>query len=155
MKLFIKVIDGQTVGNPLFEENLMAAFPDGVPEIYEPFERVQPNIVHSVFQYLVGVYVKNTNNIWTDEWSVVEKSDEEKELITQQIKDYVVLNVNARKSDAISKIKELNDLSDTEGVRLWSDYLEKLNNWNLISIEPVTPSIPLPPYKNENEIWEV
>jgi hypothetical protein len=153
MKLYIKVVNGIPVNNPLFEENLLEAFPDGIPTEYELFERIQPNLSHGVFQKLVNTYVKNQNNTWTDNWAVVEITDAEKQIRTEELRAAANRHVNDLKNAAANAINYLTDVSDLVGVQVWTDYLSKLNLWVLESIDPVVPSIPPAPYKDDTENW--
>jgi hypothetical protein len=70
--LYIKVVDGQPVGNPALEDNLLAAFPEGIPSEFEPFTRIQDTNKTTFNQKSVVSYLKNEAGVWYDSWSVVD-----------------------------------------------------------------------------------
>lgn len=75
--LYIKVVNGQTVDHPAFEDNLIQAF-GSVPSDYQPFTRiVQPSDPIGVFQKRETTYGQ-VNGTWQDVWTVVDMSPEEK-----------------------------------------------------------------------------
>ena len=85
--LYIKVIDGQPIKNPLYESNLIAHF-GNVPSEYQPFVRVPlPTLdVYQVMNSEEPSY-ELVDGVWTDVWSVREMTVEEKAAIQQKIKD--------------------------------------------------------------------
>jgi len=81
--LYIKVIDGNTVDHPVFEQNLMDAF-GTIPPEYQPFIRIaRPDISSiTVFQNIVETYetptYRQVDGVWQDIWTVVDLTEEEK-----------------------------------------------------------------------------
>jgi hypothetical protein len=93
MNLYIRVQNEQTIGNPAFEDNLLQAFPDGIPFNWESFVRVEcptPN-VYQILESDIPTYAK-VNGVWTDVWSLRDMTNEEK-LAKQQL---VIDELNAR-----------------------------------------------------------
>ena len=84
MNLYIRVEDGQPVEHPATEENLLQAFPDGIPLNWEPFVRVVPPVLsdYEIFDDPHVTYEK-VDGVWTDVHQVVQVSEEEKIAIVQ------------------------------------------------------------------------
>ena len=78
--LYIKVVNGQPVDHPSFEDNLIQAF-GSVPAEYQPFTRIaQPSDAIGVFQKRETSYGQ-VDGTWQDVWTVVDMSAEEKTAI--------------------------------------------------------------------------
>jgi hypothetical protein len=88
MKLYIEVVDGKTVSHPALEENLLQAFPDGIPTNFESFVRTTPPLP-GLYQKLdmEGSTYEKIDGVWTDVWVVSPISEEEKMAIQQGVKD--------------------------------------------------------------------
>jgi len=88
MNLYIRVQNGQTIGNPAFEDNLIEAFPDGIPSNWEPFIRVEQPVpdVYQILESDTPTYAK-VNDVWTDVWSLREMTAEEKSTKQQAVID--------------------------------------------------------------------
>jgi hypothetical protein len=153
MNLYIKVVDGFPVNHPLFEENLLEAFPEGIPACYEPFERVQPTIKHGTFEKLVHTYLKNQNNVWTEEWSVADMTAKEKERKINDLTMAANNYIEQLKQQAINAIAYLEEVSDSAGAQIWNAHLDKINQWALVSVAPVVPEFPSPPYQDDSGNW--
>jgi hypothetical protein len=84
MKLYIQVENGQPVEHPATEENLLQAFPDGIPSNWEPFVRVLPPSLneHEMFDDPHVIYEK-IDGVWTDVHQVIQVSEEERIAIAQ------------------------------------------------------------------------
>jgi len=136
MKLYIKVENGQAVGHPSFEDNLIQAFPEGIPDYFEPFERFESPPVSSFSQTSVCTYVKDINGVWHDSWLLVEMTEEElnnkikniENMLIQQAKDYAIW----AQSQVLSCIAS----SDSNGVLAWENYIKECENWVPLSIYP-------------------
>ena len=82
MNLYIKVVNGQPVDHPSFEDNLIQAF-GSIPTEYQPFTRIpQPTTPIGVYQkyaesYENPVYAQ-VDGTWQDTWTVVDMTADEK-----------------------------------------------------------------------------
>lgn len=89
-KLYIKVIDGKCVDHPITEWNLKMFFPDlsqsNIPEGFEKFRRTDPPETNR-FQYYEALPYKKIRGVWTDNWKVVDISEEEKQEIIKKEKE--------------------------------------------------------------------
>ena len=78
--LYIKVVNGQTSGNPVYESNLIAAF-GSVPDGWAPFNRIQQptDILTNLFQVAVNTYTLSSDNVtWQDTWTARDMTTDEK-----------------------------------------------------------------------------
>jgi hypothetical protein len=80
--LYIEVVDGNIINHPIFESNLIQAFPEidlANQDKYVPFQRVpQPQI--GIFEVNEGVsYEFVSSNLVKDVWNVRPMTDEEKQ----------------------------------------------------------------------------
>jgi hypothetical protein len=88
MILYIKVINGEFVGHPALEENLVQAF-GSVPSDWEPFNRItRPEItgLYETYGAENPLYQK-INGVWTDVWVIRHMTDEEKAAKQQAARD--------------------------------------------------------------------
>lgn len=148
MKLYIKVIDGQTVGNPAIESNLLQAFPDGIPAEFEPFERIQNTEKVKFTQKAVVSYVKNEAGVWYDSWSIVDLTEEELTEKTTRVTTLINNELNFRKTRCLEEINHCISQSDLNGAQVWEEVLSRHNNWVLQSFEPTIISSFSPPFPN-------
>jgi len=133
MKLYIKVVDGQTVGHPALADNLLQAFPDGIPNEFEPFERIQSNQKLKFAQKAVVSYEKNEAGVWIDVWSVVDLSEEELAEKTTFVTNQINRELEERKKQCLAEIGYCMSQSDLNGVQVWEEVLRRHNNWVLKS----------------------
>jgi hypothetical protein len=79
MNLYIQIENGQPINHPALEENLLYAFPDGIPSNWEPFVRVAPPVLgdYETFDDPHVTYEK-IDGVWTDVHQVIEMSAEQK-----------------------------------------------------------------------------
>jgi hypothetical protein len=86
MKLYIKVENGQPIDHPAVEENLLQAFPDGIPFNWEPFNRIPfPTLKwYESFANPHVVYEK-INGVWTDVFQVIQLTAEERAAKQQSV----------------------------------------------------------------------
>ena len=88
MNWFIEIENGQVKNHPALEENLILAF-GHIPDNWEPFVRVEIPALE-IYQKLASpdaAYLK-INNVWTDVWSIIDMTAEEKIAKQQEAKDY-------------------------------------------------------------------
>ncbi len=82
--LYIKIVDGVAVDNPILGENLVSTFPhidlDRLPSEFAKFQKTpRPNC--GVYELCEYVYAANAEGVYTEVWSVRPMTDYEK---TQQ-----------------------------------------------------------------------
>lgn len=81
-RLFIQVVNGQPHEHPITESNLVSAYPhidpDNLPENYKVFTRIEMPMVTIPYQKAVSEYVVDGSG-YTDSWSMVLMTDEEKQ----------------------------------------------------------------------------
>lgn len=85
MRCYIRVSDGQVVGNPVVAENMIQAFPgidlDNLPEGWAPFDRIQQpeDLLTSCTQVAVCTYTLSSDDVtWQDTWTAREMTYEER-----------------------------------------------------------------------------
>ena len=155
MNMYIKVRNGIAVEHPALESNLLEAFPNGIPSEFEPFERsgVYAGSATSVFQKTISTYIKKENGTWTDVWSIVEMTEEEKQAKTAEITEKANKHISNLKIYANTMIVSCMAASDLNGVNIWTIYLNFVNSWVLIGVDPITPRITEPPFKDYVGNW--
>jgi len=132
--LFIKVVDGQPVNNPVYESNLIQAY-GYVPPEYQPFTRVQQNVTPLIYQNAIDTY-QNVNGQWQDVWIISEQTAEEKAATTAHINANGVEQQQGLIDYANTTIVDLTVAGDTQGVEVWNTYLTNLNAWVMPPINP-------------------
>jgi hypothetical protein len=148
MILYIKVIDGQPVGNPALEDNLLAAFPEGIPSEFEPFTRIQDPTKPTFNQKSVVSYLKNEAGVWYDSWSIVDLTAEELAEKTAEATAQINNELERRKKRCMDAIAYCLAMSDLNGTNLWENSLNEHNNWELKSVSPFAPMFPFFPALN-------
>ena len=136
MKLYIKVEDGQIIGNPVVEGNLIAAFKK-VPDNYKPFIRVQKPLpsVLGVYETLAQDYANyefdEDLQAWKDVWPKRDMTDAEKAEKQQAVKDewanspdrdnFSTWTFDEEKCEYVAPIAK-----PTDGIYFWDG---SANNW--------------------------
>jgi hypothetical protein len=77
MKLYIQIENGAPINHPAFEENLLGAFSE-IPSNWEPFVRVEKPEVYLKKVASDEPEYKKVDGVWTDVWTLVNFSLEEK-----------------------------------------------------------------------------
>jgi hypothetical protein len=89
MRLFIRVSDGNPVGNPIFEGNFVEAFPgvdiDNLPQEFAEFIRVPPPVLDR-FEVYEGVTYEKVGDKFTDIHHVRPMTEAEKQAFIEQLK---------------------------------------------------------------------
>jgi hypothetical protein len=142
MKLYIEVENGNAIQHPAFEDNLNQAFPEGIPDRFEPFERIGSQMPVGTFQKSVVAYVKNENGVWNDVWSIEQMSEDEKQIKINQITENVNRVAMANENYASSMILKCTAEADLNGVNAWNNCLNEYKSWKLMSVLPTTPRLP-------------
>jgi hypothetical protein len=132
--LFIKVVDGQPVDNPVYQSNLIQVY-GYVPPEYQPFTRVQQNVTPLIYQNVTDTY-QDVNGQWQDVWVISEQTTEEKAATTAQINANGVAQQQQLITNANTQIATLTAEGDTQGVETWQAYLVTLNAWTMPPINP-------------------
>jgi len=155
MKWFIEVENRKTIRHPATEDNLKQAFPDGIPDRFEPFERIGSQLVPDTeFQKSVVNYVKNEHGIWNDVWSIEDMTEEEKQQKIYEISENVKAFVASRLRFAKVMAMQCTADSDLSGVQKWEECISKHESWQLVSVLPTFPQIPLLLKKDiQNNEW--
>ena len=154
MKLYIKVENGSCTGHPVLEDNLFQAFPEGIPSDYKLFERKPFPVKVGDYEKAVCKYIKQ-NDVWSDEWTIVPLTDEEKNIKIQTLIENIKESVEFFKAQAKQMILMCTIDSDLNGVNIWERYLNMLNNWVFESAVPLTPPLPTKPFKNLENQWQM
>jgi hypothetical protein len=148
MKLFIEISDGNPVAHPATEENILSAFPEGVPKNFEEFEKTKTTLRPAFYQKTTVEYVKNENGIWTDVWSIVEMTEAEK----LEKNNTVIAGANEIKNFRIkmcqASIIECFNKKDLIGTEVWQKCIDDHNNWTIQSVDPIEPDFPKYPSKH-------
>ena len=153
MKLYIKVINGVSIDHPSVESNLLEVFGGVIPSEYELFETTPNELVRGVFQVAERTYIKRNDGVWTDSWTIRDMTDSEKADETVKLVKDTERHMTFHKEMAQRGIAACLSGSDLDGVNAWSTYLVRCNNWVLQSLDPLTPPMPRPPYKNVLGVW--
>jgi hypothetical protein len=154
MNLYIKVIDGAPVGHPALESNLLEAFQNVIPPEFEVFVSSPYSFTRGVFQVIECRYVKNKDDVWTNNWSLRDMTDSEKVIETERLVNNIKQYISAQKESAQINIVGCMRTSDYEGVDVWTKYLNKCNDWDVSSFDPLAPLVIKPPYINALGNWE-
>jgi hypothetical protein len=87
MNLYIETENGWVKNHPAFEDNLLEAF-GVIPEHWEPFVRV-PAPELGMYQKLAspGAAYLKINGVWTDVWTIIDMTAEEKAAKQQEAKN--------------------------------------------------------------------
>ena len=119
--LFIKVVDGQPIDNPVYESNLIQVY-GYVPPEYQPFTRVQQNVTPLIYQNVTDTY-QDVNGQWQDVWVISEQTTEEKAATTAQINAQGTAQQQNLIANANTTITNLTAQVDTQGVETWNTML--------------------------------
>lgn len=138
---YIKIEDGTAVEHPHHIDNLLHCY-GTIPSNYEPFVN---NNVRQIFDITKNVELKYEKNdgVWTNVWYYTDKSDAEILIIKQELLESSNTEIKIKLSIASNTIIELTEKNDVEGLTIWNEYLNKLNNWKLENynalLSPETP----------------
>jgi hypothetical protein len=132
--LFLKVVNGQPVDNPVYESNLIQVY-GYVPSEYQPFTRVQQNVTPLIYENVTDTY-QAVDGQWQDVWVTSEQTTEEKAATTAQINAAGVAQQQGLIDYADQMITKLTEQGDTQGVEVWNTYLVSLNAWTMPPINP-------------------
>ena len=91
-RFFIQIREGRTVGHPMTGDNLTSVYPhidlDNLPSDYMPFVRTEHPEIPDPYTKAVSTYIR-VGDEYTDSWSMVPMTDEEKaELIGDAKEDF-------------------------------------------------------------------
>ena len=132
--LYIKVVDGQAIDNPVYESNLIQVY-GYVPPEYQPFTRVAQDITPTIYQNVTDTY-QAVNGQWQDVWVLSDQTTEEKAATTEQINANGLAQQQQLIGNANTRIADLTAKGDTQGVEIWNTYLVSLNAWTMPPINP-------------------
>jgi hypothetical protein len=152
LELYIQIRDGQPHEHPIFADNFRAAFPDvdtaNLPDTFAKFIRVDAP-VPDTYEVYEGVAYQWVDGVVKDVHSVRPMTDEERAVKTQELE--TVAN-----QIKVARIAICDDMiSKGEAVNLWQDAKAAHEAWVLESVNPITPSFPRFPIKDESGSWVV
>lgn len=148
MELFIQIVDGKPFEHPIFGDNFRQAFPDididNLPAEFARFERVEQNVVPSVFE-VAEVSYQLIDGIVKDVWTIRSMTSEEKLKKRQELTDGANATVELMKELAQ---QNSNNAPSNSAKEAWISYLSELNAWVLV--DPLNPNLPKPPLINSD-----
>jgi len=133
-ELYIKIVDGQPIDNPVYGSNLMQVY-NCIPSEYQSFTRVQQNVTPTIYQNVTDTY-QDVSGQWQDVWVISEQTTEEKAATTAQINAKGTAQQQNLIANANTQITNLTEQGDTQGVETWSAYLVTINAWVMPPINP-------------------
>jgi hypothetical protein len=130
LQLYIKIDEqGNPIGHPYLVENLRDNYPNGIPEEYQPFIRIEqpiPNIFQNVSNQ--PIYQK-INDVWQDVWEITPKTDDEITQIKANI-DQIVFNIKTIRTDKVNAL--IADPSTTDAQKTaYNNYLAQLQGYTV------------------------
>lgn len=152
LELYIQIREGQPFEHPIFADNFRAAFPDvdtnNLPDTFAKFIRVDAP-VPDTYEVYDGVTYQWVDGVVKDVHSVRPMTDEERAVKTQELEA-------AANQAKLARIAICDDMiSKGEAVNLWQDAKAAHEAWVLESVNPITPSFPRFPIKDESGSWVV
>ena len=153
LELYIQIRDGQPHEHPIFADNFRAAFPDvdtaNLPDTFAKFIRVDAP-VPDTYEVYEGVSYQWVDGVVKDVHTVRPMTDEERAAKDAEITD-------AANQLRLARIAFINDTLTTEtdetAQTLWLNCLTAHEAWVLESVDPITPSFPRFPIKDESGSW--
>jgi hypothetical protein len=133
-ELYIKVVNGQPIDNPVYGSNLIQVY-GNIPTEYQPFTRVAQNVTPLIYQNVADSY-QAVNGQWQDVWVISEQTTEQKAATTAQIKANGLAQQQQLITNANTQIATLTDKGDTQGVASWQTYLASITAWVMPPINP-------------------
>jgi len=150
-KLFIKIINGEPEGHPVFEANLIQVFEtkDKIPPEYKPFCRCPQNVIPGPLQNAICSY-QFVNDQWCDVWDIVDMTEEEVTNRSIEIHNW------ARDAEVLLRRKTERRITETtnkEHIAVFNRYLSLLDAWELDITNPKFPDAPI--YDLETDTWTI
>ena len=141
LELYIQVRDGQPHEHPIFADNFRAAFPDiapnDLPDNFAKFIRVAPPEIGE-YEVYEGVTYGWVDGVVKDVHHVRPMTDEESAAKVEQMRQ-----------DRIAYINSVLAVETDDAVRApWLDCLAAHEAWVMETANPITPSFPPFPRKN-------
>ncbi len=150
LELYIQIRDGQPYEHPIFAENFRDAFPgvdvENLPETFAKFIRVDQPII-GTYEVYEGVSYQWVDGVVKDVHNVRPMTDEERAVKAGEIE----ATANQIKSSRIAFCDIM--IAAGEAIELWQAAKEAQEAWVLESVDPVSPPLPLFPYKDEDGNW--
>ena len=151
LELYIQIRDGQPHEHPIFADNFKMAFPEvNINQLpidqFAKFIRVDAP-VPDTYEVYEGVTYQWVDGVVKDVHSVRPMTDEERAAKTEELE----AAANQAKLDRIAVINNvLTTETDETAQTLWLDCLTAHQAWVLESVNPITPSFPRFPIKDES-----
>jgi hypothetical protein len=148
MKLFIEIVDGKPAAHPALEENILSAFPEGIPSNFEEFEKTKTPLRPAFYQKTTVEYAKNETGVWTDVWSLVDMTEEEKTAKNNSVISEANKGKDFRIKICQGSLVECLKQNDLIGAEVWQKCIDDHNSWTIQSLDPIGPDFPKYPSKN-------
>lgn len=154
LELYIQIRDGQPYEHPIFADNFRAAFPDvntnDLPaDRFAKFIRVDAP-VPGTYEVYEGVTYQWFDGVVKDVHNVRPMTVEERAVKTAQLTE-MANGTKLRRIELINTV--LASESDETAQALWLDCLTAHEEWVLEGVDPITPSFPPFPRKDEGGNW--
>jgi hypothetical protein len=160
MSLYIQIENGQPIGHPYHEENILDVHGE-VPSNYQPFmHKEKPDIEFGVYQKQQKTYGLSPDGVtWTEIFTAVDMTPEEKEEEVKFLNKLILLRIRFYLDQSNIIISEL---TDENQIALWNTYKDKVNAI-VMTDDPVNIIVPLMPKKidgvfvpnvDDNNVWK-
>jgi hypothetical protein len=156
LELYIQIRDGQPFEHPIFADNFKMAFPevninDLPADRFAKFIRVEAP-VPDTYEVYEGVSYQWVDGVVKDVHSVRAMTDEERAAKDVELAE----QANALHQVRMERCQIVADeTEDATQKQLWLDCLAAHQAWVLESVNPITPSFPRFPIKDESGSWVV
>jgi len=147
INLYIQLENGQPINHPMFEEHLLAAYPDidlTNTIDFAPFIRTElPTL--TLLQVAVPNHVlMDDGKTYTDAYSVRDMDAEEVAQITSDYNAGIKSSIESYIDYANANIAD----ADINDLPIWQTYLDAITAFTYTN--PFTAVVPRPPYKDKN-----
>ena len=155
MSLYIQIENGQPINHPIFEDNLLQAYPDIDllnNEKFKPFIRLElPTVIElprTELQILESKYLLHTDGIsYIDNYYVRDMTSDEVNNVTNQRREGINNGITHNMHQAIAEL----EISDELDKPVWQNYIDSLSTFTFV--DPFKTIIPPLPRKNKNGVW--
>jgi hypothetical protein len=169
MNLYIRLMDGKPFEHPIFEDNLIEAFPEidlnNLPPNLARFNRIQVHECgiehptdHTKKLAVVDYVLHDDGETWKDQWDIVDRKPHE---IEHALRYHPHMSVKQSFAGLANNIKAT--LTDPDEIEVFDSYLNLLDAVEILPNDFST-LFPLPPIKNadgkyfarldENKNWK-
>jgi hypothetical protein len=147
MDCIIRIVDGKPFEHPIVMENFYSAFPqidvNNLPSGFAKFDRLHPPSSlegQTHYHYMGHHYVFNESiNAWTDEWFLIEMTEEEKTATRLRQKEMVDAGI----AHSIEIARQYLEEAAEENKHLWQTHIDELTNFTYD--DPFNVTLPVRP----------